>query len=605
MSVAHRRPATRSETSSDFSISRPPRRRLPQRREGMAGAPTDGGCSGNPSEAAAEQAEEVRRERMMGGRDRLALLHKRGESRSPAGTSRAASERGRQTPAGVRVEEIVGGRLWDFSHPHFVDHEVQETAWVEDGNVKASEEGWATAVGRDRVAIYLCYGSVKMVSLEEYCQGREQANLLKECAGTYNCVSLGARRYLDHYRAQTGRLPAAAVWKKVIKGEADAAGDFVGACFRCVHCGQEKRAVISKSKEVDRMQTEGKESCSALLGVPCQAMVMDEWATPRGGSPSHRGKESKELPRVKTEPASSEDNSSVEITGYSSGALQFFKATTKYLKPPEYAGSTIEMDFKAWQRGVERYFETYGIEKEKERVTIAAALLTGDAASWWHSMWMSGRDEEVGTWEELQKMLRERFLPPEGEMSVVGQWKRCRQIGTVGRYSDYVYNLRALCPLGESAEFRIAFHGLRYELQAELRKHMRQNGLRELSLTQLFALAADAEVGLGQQFSVRKGEGGNGGREKGGHREERGEEKTRKTVNALKLEEEGGRRREWGRGERSEERARREEENRRRGVGEREEEIAFCGVCGEGGHWWYQCGRRHRGPRCACCGSMC
>ena len=606
MSVPFRRPPEHSEASSEISSSLSPPSLAPQRPRRMAGDPTNGGCSGNPPDAAVPGSEEVQRERMAGGRDRLALLHRRIESRSPAGTSRAASERGRQSPAGVKVEEMVGGRPWDFSHPFFVDHEVQEVMWVDEGvGGDVNEEGWATMVGKERVVIYLSGGGMRSISLEEYCKGRARAQSRTRCDGVVNCISLGARRYLEQYRDQNGRLPSSATWKAAIRGEADIAGDYVGAWFRCCQCGQEKRMWPTKAKEVDRLQKEGRESCALLLGVQCQVIGGDEWATPRGGSPSHRTKEPRATPRVKQEPAPSEDTSSVEITGYSAGALQFFKTTTKYLKPPEYAGSTIEMDFKAWQRGVERYFETYGIEKDKERVTIGAALLTGDAAAWWHSMWMSGRDEEVTTWEELQRLLRERFLPPEGEMNIVGQWKRCRQIGTVGRYADYVHNLKALCPLGESAEFRIAFHGLRYELQAELRKHMRQNGLRELSLTQLFALAADAEVGLGQNMATKRVEWGN--KERGGHREEKNEEKSRRTINAMHGGEERGRGREGGyyernngsNGERQPFRGGREQGTTER----RDTEIAFCGVCGEGGHQWYQCGRRYRGPRCACCGS--
>ena len=50
--------------------------------------------------------------------------------------------RGTRTLAGVKVEKIIGGRLWDFSHPFFVDYEVQEVMWVDEevgGDV--NEEG--------------------------------------------------------------------------------------------------------------------------------------------------------------------------------------------------------------------------------------------------------------------------------------------------------------------------------------------------------------------------------------------------------------------------------------------------------------------------------
>ena len=50
--------------------------------------------------------------------------------------------------------------------------------------------------------------------------------------------------------------------------------------------------------------------------------------------------------------------------------------------------------------------------------------------------------------------------------------------------------------MGESAEFKLAFFGLQPELQAEVRKYLRQNRLRQLELEKLFAVAQDAEVGL-------------------------------------------------------------------------------------------------------------
>ena len=86
-----------------------------------------------------------------------------------------------------------------------------------------------------------------------------------------------------------------------------------------------------------------------------------------------------------------------------------------------YRGETSEIEFMAWTRGTERYFDTYGIQQENEKVAIASDLLGGEAALWWNRLWMSGRDKEIGTWRELLEKLREWFLLPEGEMKVVGQ----------------------------------------------------------------------------------------------------------------------------------------------------------------------------------------
>ena len=81
-------------------------------------------------------------------------------------------------------------------------------------------------------------------------------------------------------------------------------------------------------------------------------------------------------------------------------------------------------------------------------------------------------------------------------MRVVGQWRRLQQIGSVASYADYIFRLKALCDIGASAEFKLAFFGLQPELQAEVRKYLRQNRLKQLELEKLFAVAQDAEVGL-------------------------------------------------------------------------------------------------------------
>ena len=132
-----------------------------------------------------------------------------------------------------------------------------------------------------------------------------------------------------------------------------------------------------------------------------------------------------------------------------------------------------------------------------------ADLLEGEAAKWWNGLWMSGRDASITTWEELIVKLRERFLPPEGEMRVVGQWRRLQQTGSVAAYADHVFRLKALCDMGEVAEFKLAFYGLQPELQAEVRKHLCQNKLHQLELEKLFAIAQDAEVGLAGRFGRR------------------------------------------------------------------------------------------------------
>ena len=110
----------------------------------------------------------------------------------------------------------------------------------------------------------------------------------------------------------------------------------------------------------------------------------------------------------------------VEVVGFSTAVKQFYKARGPQLQTPAYRGESSEVDLLAWKRGIEKYFETYGVSRQREKVSLAADLLEGEAAKWWNSLWMSGRDAGIATWEQLIAKLRERFLLPEGEMRVVG-----------------------------------------------------------------------------------------------------------------------------------------------------------------------------------------
>ena len=81
-------------------------------------------------------------------------------------------------------------------------------------------------------------------------------------------------------------------------------------------------------------------------------------------------------------------------------------------------------------------------------------------------------------------------------MRIVGRWRQLQQRGSVAGYADYVFRLKALCDMGPQAEFKLAFFGLRPELQAEVQKHLRLHHVSILELEQLFAVVLDAEVGL-------------------------------------------------------------------------------------------------------------
>ena len=53
---------------------------------------------------------------------------------------------------------------------------------------------------------------------------------------------------------------------------------------------------------------------------------------------------------------------------------------------PCYKGELSEVDLFAWKRGIEKYFETYRIVVEREKVTMAADTLEGEVAKWWNGL---------------------------------------------------------------------------------------------------------------------------------------------------------------------------------------------------------------------------
>ena len=233
---------------------------------------------------------------------------------------------------------------------------------------------------------------------------------------------------------------------------------------------------------------------------------------------------------------------------------------------------------------------------------------------------MSNRRGEVDTWAEFLRRLRLRFLPPEGEMKVVGQWRKLQQTGTVAAYSDYIYRLQAMCPMHEHADFRLAFYGLRPELQGEVRKYMRLRELHVLPLETLFTVAADAELGLGRQRGERN-ERDRGERNEDGRRVPAGTGGSCGTGPRPRLTQletvgtgpgGGGSSSVAGMGGRELARGTNWNEGRSRTSGPSREGRQIqpetrsreaCAVCDGFGHGWMSCPRKKPGRGCARCGS--
>ena len=206
----------------------------------------------------------------------------------------------------------------------------------------------------------------------------------------------------------------------------------------------------------------------------------------------------------------------------------------------------------------------------------------------------------MASWEEFQKKLRTRFLPPEGEMKVVAQWQRLQQTGTIAVYADHVYKLQAMCSMQQGADFKLAFSGLRPEIQREVQKHMRKRNLQTLPLDSLFQLAADAELGMGrvvprterEPIARHKERSGRGAWHLSSYRGAR--------VNYLQVSDtilgRGAKPRDYSPPWNS-----RRNPTTRKNQGRQDGEHAreACAVCDAWGHHWMACTRKRSGKGCA------
>ena len=373
---------------------------------------------------------------------------------------------------------------------------------------------WATTDASGLARIYWWMGGVTIMPLQRYWRGRAQArivmagrrmdNLPREWRRPPESVAGDVLRYLREYKRHSGVVPRATTWQLLMRGTRDSRGDDIGAAFQCEVCGENRRVGACHGVLVDAAVREGRASCEMVKGARC-GQPTEQLGASRLHNEGTRAYEEGQKEDSAPHTPPSENNTG---QGYSPQAIQFYRTSGKYLRPKKYKGDPSEVVLLSWKRGVERYFQTHGVTKENEKVGIGVDMLEGDAEAWWETVWMSGRDGRYSTWSELLDGLRERFLRPEGEMKSIGQWRRLQQMGSVASYADFVFRLKATCTLGEEAEFRLVFYGLREELQAEIRRQMRVAGETRMPLERLFRVAADAEVGLQGRLGRERRDGG-------------------------------------------------------------------------------------------------
>ena len=578
-----------------------------------------------------------------------------------AGASRTASplrENGggrREVPTEAMMAEMGEGMQEEDRFPGWEEEEARVREIVEkfeqeDANAIAASywkepsdaypvECRVMKVGGDRrksLIVYFPHGEGRTATLAEWKWARIRAAVARRTQRTETVVfpwpwKNAIQTALSREIIRTGRPMTLLKWGKMFRLLHPESRANLWAEFTCTRC-QQVRRVEATATEALMGAAMKEETVCEMVGGSCgqntaerilpwmpHKRLWDKEEEDAYHSPRHEedGKgrsrmEGKVLGESWDDEDYLDDSTSA---GFSSAAMRFYKATGKAIPLPDFSGTSSEAAFLAWRRGVERHFATYGIERENERVMVAAEMLSGEAKVWWDGVWMSNREKEVQSWEELRKRLRMRFLPPEGEMKVVGQWRRLQQTGTVAAYTDYVYRLQAMCSMQQGADFKLAFYGLRPELQGEVRKYMRQRELQTLSLERLFEVASDAEVGLGKPWGKKEGFGG---------REDKGRQGTEKAngwgagyakVNQLTSGANG-----WGR---NSDRGRDQGEKmggwkmanststnsysergwRRNTEGRSKNEFGPCAVCDGFGHGWMTCSKRKSGKGCARCGS--
>ena len=176
------------------------------------------------------------------------------------------------------------------------------------------------------------------------------------------------------------------------------------AIFPCSRCRLRRRVNVAHLIEVLQMQKKKKDTCDALLGAKCGVLDDRVWILNQQVvglaryPPQYIDKKIKEedFSKEDEEHETNSDRGGVTL-GFSQEAKQFYKAQGKHLQMPCYKGESSEVDLFAWKRGIEKYFETYGIVVEREKVTMAADTLEGEAAKWWNGLWMSNRDGGIKT----------------------------------------------------------------------------------------------------------------------------------------------------------------------------------------------------------------
>ena len=203
----------------------------------------------------------------------------------------------------------------------------------------------------------------------------------------YEATKKGAGEYLRSYRCDTGVLPSQSTWKNAWLGGKDAGGRQIMVELTCASCRTERVAGLIDADLLTSVFYENGFRYSLLRGVSCndrtpppKRSVYEFALTGTRGVLLTTGalQTSTDIPVEVSR--DTREGGDVEVVGFSAAAKQFYKARGPQLHTPTYRGELSEVDLLAWKLGIEKYFETYGVTRSREKVSLVADVLEGEAA---------------------------------------------------------------------------------------------------------------------------------------------------------------------------------------------------------------------------------
>ena len=183
----------------------------------------------------------------------------------------------------------------------------------------------------------------------------------------------------------------------------------------------------------------------------------------------------------------------IEGDYHSPALIEMWKSLGKSLRQPSYSGEGSPHHLNAWQEDVAMFLKVYNVTGESQ-VLAASKFLRGEAEEWWHGLQATGRHRQIQTLSQLHQELRRRFFPLDRLERLAKQWVTLRQQGGVEEYREEFCLLQAAYPLGERAEFMLAYQGLKPMMRAEIRQALDDGAQEQIPCERLFTLARKAEV---------------------------------------------------------------------------------------------------------------